>query len=127
MLALTLKTMETQLIFIFITLMFAWYNGVFNLWGLEKDTHKKARYSQFWHTQGFMIRAAMALLATLLWGLLWGYIAVILLWHCFDILINLTRGQGIFYSGTVSTFDKYSKLTWIAKIVFLLTGIFFLL
>ena len=121
------NNMETKIIFILITIFFGWYNGVFNLWGLEKDIHKKARYSQFWHVQGFMIRAAMALLATLLWGLLWGYIAVILLWHCFDILINLTRGQGIFYSGTVSTFDKYSKLTWIAKIVFLLTGLLFLL
>ena len=79
--------METKLIFIFITLLFAWYNGVFNLWG---------------------------------------WVATILLWHCFDIIINLTREQGVFYSGTVSEFDKRSKLTLIAKIVFLLAGILFL-
>lgn len=118
--------METKIIFIVISLFFGWYNGVLNLWGLEKDTHRKARYSMFWHTQGFIIRAFMALLATLLWGLLWGWLAVILLWHCFDAIIALVFGKSIFYTGTVSTFDKYAKLTWIAKVAFLLSGLLFL-
>lgn len=119
--------METKLIFIFLALLFGLYNGYFNLWGLEIEPTQRARHSSSWHSIGFVIRASMALMATLLWGLFWGWIAVILLWHCFDAIIALVFGKGIFYTGTVSTFDKYAKLTWIAKGVWLLIGLYFLI
>ena len=119
--------METKIIFIFIALLFGLYNGYFNLWGLELEPMQKKRHSDSWHAIGWIIRAAMASLAALLWGNLFGWVAVILLWHCFDLLINLLRGQKWNYSGTVSTFDKHSKLVWIGKIAWLLAGIYFLI
>ena len=118
--------METNLIYIFIALMFGWYNGVFNSWGLEINHNRKAQLSSIWHLQGWIIRAALALVVTIQSGLFWGWIMVIALWHCFDIIINLTRKQKWYYSGSVAVFDRYSTITWIAKGLWLAGGAYFI-
>lgn len=119
--------MEATVILIIALLFFATYNAYINLWGLEKDASKRKRYSQNWHAQGWLIRATIVLAVYFQSGLFLTWIAVIAGWHCFDLLINLLRGQKWNYSGTVSAFDKYSKLVWINKIAWLLAGIYFLI
>lgn len=118
--------MEANIIYLFIAIFFAWYNGVLNLWGLEHDYKKKARYSKFWHTQGWIIRALLAVVVTIQSTLFWGWIMVIALWHCFDIIINLTMGHPWHYSGTVAFSDQYSTYTWAAKALYLIAGSAFL-
>lgn len=119
--------MEATVILIIALLFFATYNAYINKWGLEKEAEKRRRYSQNWHAQGWLIRAAIVLAIYFNSGLFLMWIAVISGWHCFDLLINLLRGQKWWYSGSVAMFDRYSKLTWAAKGVWLLIGIYFLI
>ena len=119
--------MEATITLIIALLFFATYNAYINKWGLEKDASKRKRYSQNWHAQGWLIRACIVLAIYFNSGLFLTWIAVIAAWHCFDLLINLLRGQKWNYSGTVSTFDKHRKLVWIGKIGWLLAGIYFLI
>jgi len=108
-------------------LLFGLYNGYFNLWGLSNNMDLKTYYSKIWHVIGWFIRFLLVLITFLEWGFLFAWIAGIASWHLFDILINIVRGQGLFYSGTVSYFDKIEKITWAAKLVWIIGGIIILI
>ena len=119
--------METTLIVIASLLMIAVYNGYINLWGLESSYKLKKKYSEQWHAISLIIRLMLVAVVIINAGWFWGWIAGIAGGHMFDIIINYIRGHKWNYSGTVSAFDKHSKLVWIGKIAWLLAGIYFLI
>lgn len=116
--------MEKYIIILIIILTAVW-NGLVIKWGLEPDKKKVTKISVLWHAVGFVIRLLCAVAVYLYAGWIWFWIAVILSWHVYDIIINLIRGLKWYHTGQ-NFFDR-APWCWIAKGIVLLAGLLFII
>jgi len=112
--------METTIIILLVTFLFAVWNALVILW----YTTKKQSYSSNWHVVGWIVRAWMAIAVFLQssWFGLWLY--VIVAWHMYDVTINIIRSLPWYHTGQ-NIFDRF-KISWAVKALILLSGLIFL-
>lgn len=120
--------METAnlLLLLFVSLYLAMWNGLVVDWGLSTDPVKRKNLSILWHKLGFLLRFALTVYIAEAYGLFYGWLFVIVLWHLYDIIINLIRKMPPLTVDDKTRLLKMTKVTWIVKIVWIAAGIAFL-
>ena len=114
--------MELYILLLAIILL-APYNGYMIKWGLQPK--KDGKLQDLWHGIGFIIRLLLSVVIYLFYGQFLFWLSVIINWHLYDIIINLTRGDKWYHTGD-NFFDR-SPYCWIAKGIILLIGLLFLI
>ena len=123
------KNMETYnlLFLLFVGLFLALWNAIVIKWGLETNSDKRTIYSKAWHRVGWLVRAALAVYVAASYGLFFGWLAVIVLWQLYDIIINVVRGNPAFTTDDKTKHSKMAITMWIAKAVWIAAGSLFLI
>ena len=120
--------METYnlLFLLFVGLFLAYWNALVIKWGLSTNANDRINLSRAWHRVGWLIRAVLACYVAT-YGLFYGWLAVIVLWQLYDIIINLGRGNPAFTTDDKTKMNKMTIATWIAKAVWIAAGSLFLI
>ena len=114
--------METAILIISALILIAVWNGFVIMW---KQTNKVS-YSESWHIVGFIVRALLVVAVVMTAGNFIGWLALIVSWHFYDVIINLIMKQKWNYTGKTAKIDKMGKVIWVAKVLILVAGIYFL-
>lgn len=120
--------METSnlLIILFIISFLGFWMGLIIEWGLETKEPRKRNLSDTWHIIGWLIRAAFAVYVATAYTLFFGWLTVIMLWHYWDLIINLTRGHKPLQVDDATKRRGLELGVWVLKIAWLLLGIIFI-